>query len=70
MISAGAGWDNSLKAVQKAHLDRHATKDNFEEAVRAHKKANDEMRSEQREATAAFVASRQGEIRGKYRRYA
>jgi hypothetical protein len=32
----------------------HATKDDFEKALRAHKDSKDEMKSEQREAAAAF----------------
>ena len=31
-----------------------ATKDDFEKALRAHKEASDEMKSDQREAAAAF----------------
>ena len=49
MISAGTGDDGSLKAIQKCFLDGHATKDDFEKALRAHKEAKDEMKSDQRE---------------------
>ena len=53
MISAAAGYDNSLNAIRGCFLDGHATKDDFENALRAHKEASDEMKSEQREAAAA-----------------
>ena len=53
MISAGAGHDESLKAIRECFLDGHATKDDFEKALRAHKEAKDEMKSDQREAAAS-----------------
>ena len=53
MIAAGAGCDKSLKAIRVCYLDGDATKDDFEKALRAHKEAKDEMKSEQREAAAA-----------------
>ena len=54
MISAGAGDDNSLKKIQQCFMHGHAIKDDFENALRAHKEANDEMKSDQREAAAAY----------------
>lgn len=54
MISAEAGDDDSLKAIQQGYLDGHATKDDFEMALRAHKEAKDEMTSDQRDSAAAF----------------
>ena len=54
MISAGAGDDNSLKEIRVAFLKGHATKDDFEKALRSHKEAKDEMKSDQREAAAKF----------------
>jgi TPR repeat protein len=53
MISAAAGDDDSLKAIQQGYLAGHATKDDFEKALRAHKEAKDEMKSGQRDAAAA-----------------
>jgi TPR repeat protein len=53
MISAEAGDDDSLKAIRQCYMAGHATKDDFEKALRAHKEAKDEMKSEQREAAAA-----------------
>ena len=52
MISAGAGCDNSLKAIRESFMEGDATKEDFEIALRAHKEAKDEMRSDQREAAA------------------
>ena len=57
MISAGAGYDNSLTQIREAFLHGHATKDDFEKALRAHKEAKDEMKSDQREAAVAFLAA-------------
>ena len=53
MISAGAGYDLSLTKIRQAFLDGDTTKDDFEKALRAHKAAKDEMKSEQREAYSA-----------------
>ena len=54
MISAAAGHDESLKEIRECYLDEDATKDEFEKALRAHKEAQDEMTSDQRDAAAAF----------------
>ena len=54
MIAAGAGYDKSLEAIRDCFMDRHSTKDEFETALRAHKDAVDEMKSDQREAAVAF----------------
>ena len=53
MIAAGAGDDESLKAIRRGFLCGHITKDDFEKALRTHKEATDEMKSNQREAAAA-----------------
>mgnify|MGYP000729758095 CR=1 FL=1 len=53
MISAAAGHDDSLKTIRESYLAGHATKDDFEKALRAHKDAKDEMVSEQRSVAAA-----------------
>ena len=42
-----------------------ATKDDFEKALRAHKEANDEIKSDQREAAAAYAAESACSGRGK-----
>ena len=53
MISAAAGHDKSLKNIRDCFMNGHATKDDFEKALRAHKDVTDEMKSDQREAAAA-----------------
>ena len=53
MISAAAGYDDSLDAIRRCFMDGHASKDDFEKALRAHKEAKDEMTSLQRQAAAA-----------------
>ena len=60
MIAAGAGWDDSLRAIRQGYLSGHATKYDFEKALRGHQKAQDEMKSDQREAFAAFRDSQVG----------
>ena len=59
MIAACAGYDNSLKEIQEAFTNGDATRDDLEEARSAHKIAKDGMRSDQREAAAAAMASAQ-----------
>ena len=49
MISASAGYDDSLNEIKECFVNGYATKDDFEKALRAHKEAKDEMKSEQRE---------------------
>ena len=53
MIAARAGYDDSLKGIRVCYLNGHVTKDDFGKALRAHKEAKDEMKSDQREAVAA-----------------
>ena len=55
MIAAAAGHDNSLDAIRNVFMSGHATKDDFAKALRAHQAANDEVKSEQREAAAAHL---------------
>ena len=50
MISAMAGYDKSLKAIRQCFLEGNATKDDFDKALRSHKDARDEMKSDQRAA--------------------
>ena len=56
MIAAGAGHDNSLKEIKECFMHGEVTKDDFEEAFRAHKEATDEMKSDQRETAVASRA--------------
>ena len=54
MISAAAGHDESLKEIQRCYLDGHASKDDFEKALRAHFDAKNEMKSDQRKAATTY----------------
>ena len=56
MIAAGAGYDNSLTNIRACFMDGYATKEDFEKALRSHKEAKDEMRSDQREAATAATS--------------
>ena len=60
MISASAGCDISLKKIRECYISEHATKDDFEKALRAHKEAKDEMKSDRREAAKADVKFQEG----------
>ncbi|KAL7533923.1 hypothetical protein ACHAXR_005530 [Thalassiosira sp. AJA248-18] len=55
MISAAYGYDDSLKKIKTGFLDGHATKDDFEKALRAHKESKDEMQSDHRDAAREYV---------------
>lgn len=50
MIAAEAGYDKALAAIRQGYLNGFVTKDDFEKALRAHKEAKDEMKSDQRAA--------------------
>jgi len=52
VISAAVGFDDSLTTVQWGYKNGHLTKDDFRKALSAHKKAQDEMTSEQRDLAA------------------
>jgi TPR repeat protein len=58
MMAAGAGDDDSLKGIRQCFMKGHATKDDFEKALRAYKEASDEMKSDQRDKAAAALAAR------------
>ena len=58
-IAVAAGHDTSLKNIRICFLNGHVSKDDFERALRAHKEAADEMKSDQREAAAAAARSAQ-----------
>ena len=57
MIAAGAGKDISLEDIRICFTNGHATKDDFEKALRAHKESKDAMKSDQRDAAAEFLAA-------------
>ena len=48
MISAAQGNDKALMKIKQSYLDGDMTKDDFAKALRAHKHAQDEMKSEHR----------------------
>jgi TPR repeat protein len=54
MFSAEAGVDESLTNIRKHFLSGDITKDDFEKALRSHKEAKDEMKSDQRDTAAAL----------------
>lgn len=54
MIAARAGDDKSLKKIRECFIKGHASKDDFERALRAHKDSNDETKSAQRESFDAY----------------
>ena len=53
IISASAGDDDSMKAVQDGYRNCIVNKDDFEQTLRAHQKSKDEMKSEWRDKAAA-----------------
>ena len=56
MIAAGAGYDNSLMVIRESFLNGYVSRRDFEKALRSHKEATNEMKSDQRDA--ATVAMR------------
>ena len=62
MIAAGCGYDLSLKKIRELYVNGHATKDDYANALRAHQKYVDGIKSAQRDKAAAFN-------REKYRYY-
>ena len=52
LIAARAGLDEALKEVGKGYKAGHVTKDEYANALRAHQKTRDEMKSEQRDKAA------------------
>jgi TPR repeat protein len=54
LIAAEAGHDESLKKVKTGYAEGHVEKDVFENANRAHKAANNEVKSEARDKAAEW----------------
>eukprot|EP00984_Skeletonema_dohrnii_P029631 scaffold20393_cov127-Skeletonema_dohrnii-CCMP3373.AAC.2 len=54
LIAAEAGHDESLKEVKTGYAEGHVEKDVFEKALRAHKAAKNEVKSEQRDIAAEW----------------
>ena len=57
LLSASAGLDASMKMVTNYYRDGLVTKDDLEKTLRAHKKSNDELKSELRDRAGSAVAS-------------
>jgi hypothetical protein len=49
MIGAAAGHDGALERIQKGYRKGHVSKEQFEKALRAHRKAVDVMKREERD---------------------
>ena len=58
MISASAGDDKSVKAVQDGYRDGIVIKDDFEKTLRAHQKSLDEIKSEWRDKISSIPYAR------------
>ena len=54
MIAAGGGLNNSVKNIQQLYRDGHATKEDYTKALLAYQKYLEEIRSDQRDKSAAF----------------
>ena len=55
MIAAGSGFDDALERIREGYLEGYVTKNDFAKALRAHKEAQDEVRTDQRDAAAAAL---------------
>mmetsp|Transcript_21968 Transcript_21968/g.47709 ORF Transcript_21968/g.47709 Transcript_21968/m.47709 type:complete len:325 (-) Transcript_21968:423-1397(-) len=53
MIAASSGIDNSLDMIREGFMNGHVTKAEYENTLRAHKDAQDEMKSENRTKAAS-----------------
>jgi hypothetical protein len=58
MISANGGCGLSMKAVQEGYKSGFVTKDDYAKTTRAYGNSIDEMKSDDRDRSAAFRASR------------
>ena len=48
MIAAAQGNDHALNGIKEGYMEGNVTKDDFAKALRDHKSAQDEMKSDQR----------------------
>ena len=53
LIAAAQGFDKSLEAVKDGYIQERIAKDEFAQALRAHKDSKDEVKSDQREGAKA-----------------
>ena len=58
MINVRFGWSDSLTQIRKIHKSGHATKDDYDKALRAFQAGFDEIRSDERDQAAAFDQDR------------
>ena len=54
MIAVRGGHTRSVKAIQQLYMDGHVAKDNYADALQARQAYLDEIKSDQRDKTAAF----------------
>ena len=54
LIAAGCGYNYSVKNIKQLYMDGHATKEDYAKALLAYQAYLEEVRSEQRDAAAAF----------------
>ena len=54
VIAAGCGHAKALKHIRSLFMNGNATRDNYEEALRAYQQYAEEVRSDQRDKAAAF----------------
>ena len=54
MISAGAGYNDSVKNIRQLYLDGNATKEDYSNALLAYQAYLEDVRSEQRDKAAAY----------------
>ena len=54
MISAGDGYNDSVKNIQQLYMDGDATKEDYSKALQTYQAYIDEIKSDQRDKAAAF----------------
>ena len=54
MISAGSGYNDSVKMIQQLYKGGYTTKDVYANALRSYQKYLDEIKSKQRDEAAVF----------------
>ena len=54
MISAGSGYNRSVKMIKQIYMDGHAKKEDYKDALLCYQNCIEEIRSEQRDNAAAY----------------
>ena len=57
MISAGGGYNDSVKNIQQLYMDGDATKEDYSKALQTYQAYIDEIKSDQRDKAAVFSAN-------------